>query len=522
MFRRSFQLYAILTIMLILLNVGVVLSQAEPVNLIIFRDVDSLTLYIPGNQPVSLQGLTLEVETATGARISHLLEEFPSFRGLPFNRVPTPICLRLEREGISRTPPIECQNILTLFQIIPAVDIFWYDDATNQGRLVLLLRAQSDERSTFCPPQDSRCEMTYIPPATIPTAIVAPTDTPVPTSMPTPIPIDCTPDTYEISDIRVPAFDPGGLINAINVANADPDFTVICLTESDYRLAQADGEHGDAPTGLPAITSEIVIYGNHATIRRDSDASFRIMFVGGRGILTLENVNIENGRLEGVARGAGVFVRSGELTVRDSTFSNNHNVGDQDPETTDHFGGAIAQSGGIMAIINSTFTSNSARAGGAISIRARGENVSTVIRDSTFERNQAVSQIEGDNLVGGAILIYEVQPTGTIDIIGGSFSRNEAQRGAAIYIAGDRGRNSPNVTIDAASFDQNILGASVDQNALPGGSVIWSQMNNPANRLNIGNLFINDGNSRPNCHYNEDTNRSYLPNSRISGGDGTC
>ncbi|MBZ0294536.1 MAG: hypothetical protein K8L99_18370, partial [Anaerolineae bacterium] len=131
----------------------------------------------------------------------------------------------------------------------------------------------------------------------------------------------CTPESYVKSNIQVAPADSEALIDAINEANADPDLSIICLTDSIYRLVEPNNDSGGAPTGLPAITSEIVILGNNTIISRDSEDAFRIIYVGEDGILTLNGITIENGRVEGEANGAGIFVDTGELRVTSSTFS---------------------------------------------------------------------------------------------------------------------------------------------------------------------------------------------------------
>jgi hypothetical protein len=93
-------------------------QEIPDVAVTIFRDEDSLTIYIPDSGgAVSLQGFRLEVVDSRNNRVSHGLEEYPSFRGLlPFNNIPTPICLRLERDGSRVVLPLNCNGSTLLTQ----------------------------------------------------------------------------------------------------------------------------------------------------------------------------------------------------------------------------------------------------------------------------------------------------------------------------------------------------------------------------------------------------------------------
>ena len=86
MVRRVGYISLVLAVVWILLGTSVVQAQ-NPVDLTIFRDEDSLTIFVPGNTPVSLQGFRFEFTTSAGQRDSKRLEDFPSFRGLYFDRI---------------------------------------------------------------------------------------------------------------------------------------------------------------------------------------------------------------------------------------------------------------------------------------------------------------------------------------------------------------------------------------------------------------------------------------------------
>lgn len=139
-------------------------AQSTNVELIIFRDYDSLTIFIPANNNgvVSLQGLRLEIVDNNGDTISQGLDAFPAFRALfPFNRIPTPACLRLERDSSQQILPLECENTFLIIQELVDGNIFWADSATRQERIVRVVRIE--EAVSFCSPEQVICEVSFTP-----------------------------------------------------------------------------------------------------------------------------------------------------------------------------------------------------------------------------------------------------------------------------------------------------------------------------------------------------------------------
>lgn len=99
--------------------------------------------------------------------------------------------------------------------------------------------------------------------------------------------------------IVVLAGDEAALIQAINDANSETGSFVgadtIVLTNSTFTLTAVNNSTlGD--TGLPVISSEIIIEGNNSTIERDSGASdFRLIAIDSAGALTLEDTTLTGG-----------------------------------------------------------------------------------------------------------------------------------------------------------------------------------------------------------------------------------
>jgi hypothetical protein len=106
------------------------------------------------------------------------------------------------------------------------------------------------------------------------------------------------------------------LITAINSANSAAGADTIVLSKQTYTLTAQDN-YWYGPNGLPAITSDITIEGNGATIERSSAANtpkFRLFYVAGNsvvsptlspGTLTLKNLTLQGGLAKGGDGGSG-------------------------------------------------------------------------------------------------------------------------------------------------------------------------------------------------------------------------
>lgn len=167
--------------MVILLTVAFnVQGQTQSiVNVNVFRSSDSLTLYLPDAAPVNITGLLLEATTATGINLRQELALLPAFRGLPYDRLPTPICFHMVR-AVSAPMPLNCQPITTLTQTMADADVFWYDlSARNDRTLIFYL----SDIVQICPAGVPRCDLIFSAlPA--PTVTVTPTLTLSPTLIP--------------------------------------------------------------------------------------------------------------------------------------------------------------------------------------------------------------------------------------------------------------------------------------------------------------------------------------------------
>jgi formylglycine-generating enzyme required for sulfatase activity len=144
-------------LLVVLLAVGGVQAQAT-VDVIVFRSPDSLTLYFPSSVPVNINGFSIEATTATGSNLRQVLENLPAFRGLPYDRLPTPLCFRIIRVSSIDPFALECQTTTTLTQTLIDANVFWYDRVAQQDRTLLLALG---DRVLLCPAGQARCDLRF-------------------------------------------------------------------------------------------------------------------------------------------------------------------------------------------------------------------------------------------------------------------------------------------------------------------------------------------------------------------------
>ncbi|MCL1468668.1 DUF4347 domain-containing protein, partial [Argonema galeatum] len=229
--------------------------------------------------------------------------------------------------------------------------------------------------------------------------------------------------------------DATGLINAITNANdeiTNPGADTINLLGGTYTLTSGAYNYTSGidwgNSGLPVITSDIIINGNSATIARDNSASttFRLFTIGGSsGNLTLNDITLENGNVTGSSGGsapdAGAISNiSGTVNINNSTLRNNA-AGDD--------GGAIANFG-TMNIQNSTISNNTAQGdGGSVdgggAIENDGATATLNLTNTTISGNVHNGSGIG-NSQGGAI---RNRNSATLSIVNSTIFNNTAKSG---------------------------------------------------------------------------------------------
>lgn len=291
--------------------------------------------------------------------------------------------------------------------------------------------------------------------------------------------------------------DTSELINAINLANSttEPD-TINLSLNSTYELTTSNNDNGTySKSGLPVVTSEIVINGNGSTISRNSVERFRILAVETAGKLTLNNITIKDGFSEHPAYGGGGILNlNGTLIINESIISNNNaesggggGIWILSNSTTNIIktkisnnsvgysgsGGGLHKRGlGITEVKNSEITENYAQNnGGAIYSNQTGEIIlqNTEILNNSAENN------------GGAIYNY----MGTISINNSTLADNKATHIVAGYGYGGAiaSESNSNITITNSNITNNTAAktggfffnrgaATISNSCISGNSII--------------------------------------------------
>ncbi len=193
-----------------------------------------------------------------------------------------------------------------------------------------------------------------------------------------------------------------------NLSGAD----IIVLPNNGSFVLTAPHNAQFGPTGLPVITSAVVIEGNGSTITRSDTADpFRILVVDPGRKLTLRNTTISNGETDGV--GGGIF-NQGTLIVENSVFTRNYA----------YVGGGGLLNRGTATVTDSTFERNVGVNGGA----GIGNYGTMTIDRSTINWNAA-------DYYGGGISNWSGQMTITNSTISGN--NISPEDGGGLYNTGN-------------------------------------------------------------------------------------
>ncbi|HLO51449.1 MAG TPA: DUF4347 domain-containing protein, partial [Kamptonema sp.] len=228
-----------------------------------------------------------------------------------------------------------------------------------------------------------------------------------------------------LATFTVNAGDVAGLKSAIASANATTADDIIELTAGTYNLTTVDNDTSDGfastANGLPTPTDltvggKLTINGNGAIIQRDTAApAFRFFYVPSNTDLTLNSLTFSNGIAD--KRGGAIYVTStlGNLTVNNSTFTNNKVTSSGGSGG----GGIFVYYSSTATINNSTFSGNSAEdSGGAI------HNIGTLdITNSTFTNNTADSDVTNSTTFDSGGAIFQNSGTATLKntLVAGNF-----------------------------------------------------------------------------------------------------
>jgi tetratricopeptide (TPR) repeat protein len=131
-------------------------AQQQDVEAKVFRDRDSITIFIPKvDGTVSLADVQMQFPEGIGGRRGLTLATgIPAFAGVTFENVPTPICLRLVRDSAQPLAPLDCLQGLIFTQGLVDADVFWVDQAGNE--LTIFLHKDGQDLLT-CPAGNNQC-----------------------------------------------------------------------------------------------------------------------------------------------------------------------------------------------------------------------------------------------------------------------------------------------------------------------------------------------------------------------------
>ena len=228
--------------------------------------------------------------------------------------------------------------------------------------------------------------------------------------------------------INVPAGDTTALIDAITAANSEMGSYVgadtIVLETGTFSFSAADNTTYFSGNALPVITSEIVIEGQGSVLERSGGPEFRLIAVGRAGDLTLKESTITGGDVnDAFERGGGLFVAGGQTGT---------------------------ETGGRLALLDSTVTGNTAYTGGGLFNGSGGSSTSTggniTVTDSTIAGNTAYSGgglfnrgEPGDTSMDGSITATNATIAGNVAGYGGGlYNRGGAVTLANVTISGNR------------------------------------------------------------------------------------
>jgi predicted outer membrane repeat protein len=293
--------------------------------------------------------------------------------------------------------------------------------------------------------------------------------------------------TQAQTTIAVPDGDVQALITAIEDAHSSSGAVTIDLASSgDYQLTAEYTGDSSSGNGLPAITGEVTIQGNGATIRRDPDSeNFRIFEIEPGGSLHLEGLTVSGGQTQ--LDGGGIFNSQGHLTLTDSEIINN---------TALYGAGIAAHNNATIEMIDTHISGNaSGYGGGGIYVIS---NSTIEVTDSVIDSNTATFG------PGGGIYVFQ----GEVDLIGSTLDGNAALDGGGIS------NSSGKVTLT----DSTVRDNSANDN----GGGIYNSIGQLT--LTASTVHFNTSNGSGGGIYNEGSleleDSAVRDNSSISGGGG--
>ncbi|WP_133241925.1 right-handed parallel beta-helix repeat-containing protein, partial [Methanobrevibacter thaueri] len=231
---------------------------------------------------------------------------------------------------------------------------------------------------------------------------------------------------------------------------------------------------------------------------------------GGAIYIKTDDLNIyEIDSLNNTAsRGGSVFIEGNNITVSNSTFSNNQAIFNESDPDNSGIGGAIDVFGNDCKFINVTSVNNTAYRGGSTFIR--GNN--TIIKDCILDNNTATLRGGGLNIAGDNCTIENVDVS----------NNNAGLMGGAIYV-NSNGTTLTNIVADNNTAERggaafiNGTNIIVRDGELNNNKAIFNESNPEASGLGGGFDIVGDNILVDNVHSNN--NSAYLGGSTFIRGD---
>jgi hypothetical protein len=269
------------------------------------------------------------------------------------------------------------------------------------------------------------------------------------------------------------------LRSAINAAESDqvsmgcnagsgPD-TIILPNKATINFFEVD-HYNVGGNALPTVFTTITIEGNDSTINRSAIAPLMRFFKvsthfnnGTDGILTLKNMTISNGYVDG---SGGAITNKSTLTLDHVKVINNH-------ATFQGGGLSCNDSDGLCEIKNSSFINNSANYGGGIKLDFATLNIESTLIQGNF------ATINNGAADGGAMYVEN----GNYSIVNSTITENTANRYGGIFISDSPG------SIDSSTIVNNnpigIIGTTSIKNSI--------LSNNPGGNCRVHSIVTSNG-----------------------------
>ena len=270
--------------------------------------------------------------------------------------------------------------------------------------------------------------------------------------------------------------DPGDGVLSLREALAAADTTPTVADTIRFDVGAMGGNLIVLAGGQLTVSSDVTIDGDRSDdgsrVTISGAHAGRILSVGAGTDVTLTDLVFRDGQVDG-ERGGAILALGDSLTLVNSTFTENQTY-ERDLSDGGR-GGAVCIEAGNLAVIDSSFISNSGTGGGAISA-----NSNVTIRGSEFLSNYAA--FGGGIAVDGYLLVEDSQfsgnrgayyhdgPGGAIRLHGSGFiSRSTITGNYAQYSGGGIDFGGTTLTVSDSTVADNIADSPSVSNAVGGG-----------------------------------------------------